>query len=82
MSTPAEGSRETPGRRGRVSLWSTRLRWFGAEFLVVVTGVLVALGVQAWYESGQNRGPSSAVRTYAAADPASAARYAKGSSST
>lgn len=27
-----------------------RARWFAAEFLVVVTGVLVALAVQAWYQ--------------------------------
>lgn len=30
--------------------WRDALRWFGAEFLVVVTGVLVALALQAWYE--------------------------------
>ncbi len=26
------------------------MRWFGAEFLVVVTGVLVAMALNAWYE--------------------------------
>ena len=35
--------------------WRGRLRWFAAEFLVVVTGVLVALGLQAFYERSQDR---------------------------
>ena len=30
--------------------WRDRTRWFAAEFLVVVTGVLVALGVQSLYQ--------------------------------
>jgi hypothetical protein len=33
-----------------------RVRWFAAQFLVIVTGVLVALAVQALYERGQARG--------------------------
>jgi hypothetical protein len=28
------------------SIWRTRARWFAAEFLVVVTGVLVALALR------------------------------------
>ena len=35
--------------------WRNRIRWFAAEFLVVVTGVLVALAVQAAYQGGQDR---------------------------
>lgn len=35
--------------------WRPRLRWFGAEFLVVVTGVLVALAVNAWWGNAQQR---------------------------
>ncbi len=34
--------------------WQGKLRWFGAEFLVVVTGVLVALAVGAWWQGRQN----------------------------
>jgi hypothetical protein len=30
--------------------WRGGVRWFAAEFLVVVTGILVALALQAWYE--------------------------------
>jgi hypothetical protein len=33
-----------------VLLWRTRARWFAAEFLVIVTGVLVALALNALYE--------------------------------
>ena len=35
--------------------WRRRLRWFGAEFLVVVTGVLVALAFNAWYQGRQDQ---------------------------
>ncbi len=34
--------------------WQRAARWFGAEFLVVVTGVLVALAVGAWWEGRQD----------------------------
>jgi uncharacterized protein YkvS len=30
--------------------WRPKLRWFAAEFLVVVAGVLAAIAVNAWYE--------------------------------
>jgi hypothetical protein len=35
--------------------WRAGLRWFGAEFLVVVTGVLVALVLNAWWGARQDR---------------------------
>lgn len=38
-----------------LSGWVASARWFGAEFLVVVTGVLVALSVQSWYEARQDQ---------------------------
>jgi hypothetical protein len=37
-----------------LTLWRTRARWFAAEFLVIVTGVLVALGLNALYQRGQD----------------------------
>lgn len=44
--------------------WRKGATWFGAEFLVVVTGVLVALAVNAWWgdrSSGASRsGPTTA----------------------
>ena len=39
-------------RRG----WAQRMRWFGAEFLVVLTGVLVALAFNAWWVSRHDAG--------------------------
>lgn len=35
--------------------WPAALRWFAAEFLVVVTGVLVALALGAWWQDRDNR---------------------------
>jgi len=35
--------------------WRKRLRWFLAEFLVVVAGVLVALAVSAWWQGRLDR---------------------------
>ena len=34
--------------------WGARLRWFAAEFLVVVAGVLVALAVNAWWAAEED----------------------------
>ena len=35
--------------------WLRVLRWFAAEFFVVVTGVLVALALNAWWQERQDR---------------------------
>ena len=35
--------------------WKGGVRWFAAEFLVVVTGVLVALTLNAWFEARSHR---------------------------
>jgi hypothetical protein len=43
------------------TIWRTRTRWFAAEFLVVVSGIIVALALQAWY---QKRGEIRAERVY------------------
>ena len=40
--------------RPPVERWRPKLRWFAAEFLVVVTGVLVALALNAWWGSRQD----------------------------
>lgn len=44
----------TATSRGKSSKWKEGLRWFGAEFLVVVAGILVALGLQAWWQDRQD----------------------------
>lgn len=35
--------------------WSQRVRWFATEFFIIVTGVLVALAVQDWYQGLSDR---------------------------
>lgn len=40
----------------RIEKWRARTRWFAAEFLVVVTGVLVALAINAWWEARREHG--------------------------
>lgn len=51
-SRPASGP-EAPAH-SRPWGWKPRLRWFAAEFLVVVTGVLVALALNAWWSGRQS----------------------------
>ncbi|NNF57256.1 MAG: hypothetical protein HKN04_03360 [Rhodothermaceae bacterium] len=46
-AVPASAPRRWDWRRGA--------KWFGAEFLVVVTGVLVALALNAWWADRQDR---------------------------
>lgn len=38
----------------RLTIWRTRLRWFVAEFLVIVTGVLVAVALNGFYQRRQD----------------------------
>jgi hypothetical protein len=49
-SAPAPSETDRPGQHRLRSTWGKRLRWFTAEFLVVVAGVLVALALNAWYQ--------------------------------
>jgi hypothetical protein len=35
--------------------WRSGVRWFAAEFLVVVSGILVAIALQSWWTSRQDR---------------------------
>lgn len=48
--------------------WRRAARWFGAEFLVVVTGVLVALAVGAWWQGRQDAATERAYLRQLAAD--------------
>ncbi|NNF59355.1 MAG: hypothetical protein HKN04_14060, partial [Rhodothermaceae bacterium] len=34
--------------------WRPKLRWFGAEIVVVVLGVLTAVGINAWWQGQQD----------------------------
>jgi hypothetical protein len=55
---PAAGS--PAARSPERSDWKPGVRWFAAEFLVVVTGILVALALNAWW-SGQQSAAREAV---------------------
>ncbi len=46
----------------RPARFARGLRWFAAEFAVVVSGVLVALALQAWYQSRQDARASPPTR--------------------
>ena len=35
--------------------WRAKARWFGAEYLIVVLGVLTAVGINAWWSDRQDR---------------------------
>lgn len=48
--------------------WRSSARWFAAEFLVVVTGILVALALQAWWQARERRDNERAYLTQLRAD--------------
>ena len=50
------------------SRWRDGARWFAAEFLVVVTGVLVALALNAWWEKRQDIGRENTYLTQLRSD--------------
>ncbi len=45
---------ETNASPAKNSLWPKRLRWFFAELIVVVAGILLALGLQSWWQGRDN----------------------------
>jgi hypothetical protein len=64
----SEPPHDTPSHQGHPPAWRAGARWFATEFLVVVTGVLVALAVQAWYEGRRDATRERAYLTQLAAD--------------
>ena len=50
------------------SLWPKRLRWFFAELTVVVVGILLALGLQSWWQSRENGARGDAYQRQVLAD--------------
>lgn len=62
----------SPPRRWRASPpgieWRSRLRWFLAEFLVVVSGILVALALNAWWQDRRDAGREEAYLRQLVAD--------------
>lgn len=63
MAEPQEG---VPG--GSYLRWQEGLRWFLPEFLVIVVGVLVALGIDAWWDERADREREAAYLDQLAAD--------------
>jgi hypothetical protein len=57
-----------PAQVAPARAWRAGARWFAAEFLVVVAGVLVALAVQAWYEGRRDAARERAYLLQLAAD--------------
>jgi hypothetical protein len=60
MTTPhLTGSNSEPGRGARGERaqrdWRRGARWFAAQFVVVVAGVLVALALNAWWQERRDR---------------------------
>jgi hypothetical protein len=45
---------QSGANRVGTSSWKSGLKWFASEFVVVVAGILVALGLQAWWQSRQD----------------------------
>ncbi len=48
--------------------WRPKLRWFAAEYLIVVLGVLTAVGLNAWWQGQQDIGTEDAYLHQIAAD--------------
>lgn len=42
-------------KRSRISVWGGRIRWFSAEFFVVVAGILFALAINTWWMNAETR---------------------------
>src|SRR5262245_17607244 len=54
IDSSTETTATTVTVRAQPQSWRRSVRWFAAEFLLVVSGVLVALALQAWYQGQQN----------------------------
>jgi len=48
--------------------WRPKLRWFGAEILIVVAGVLIALALNAWWADRQRADDAATLRAEILAD--------------
>ena len=48
--------------------WRSKARWFGAEYLIVVLGVLTAVGINAWWGDRQDRAREGVYLRQLAAD--------------
>jgi hypothetical protein len=63
-------------------LWWTRTRWFAAEYLVVVVGILTAMALQAWWQERGNRAREQVYLRQLRADLVETQRLVSGADST
>ena len=54
-SVPASAVPTPPAPRPRRWDWRPKARWFAAEYLIVVLGVLTAVGINSWWGERQDR---------------------------
>ena len=73
--TPAT-SASAPRWRGRLHQidWRAKARWFGAEYLIIVLGVLTAVGINAWWGDRQDAAKEQTYLRQLAADLAETER--------
>lgn len=65
----AAGAERSPWRVRLGALdWRAKARWFGAEYLIVVLGVLTAVGINAWWGEREDRAQERAYLLQLAAD--------------
>ena len=64
MTEPTESVATSAGD----SPWPRRLRWFFAEIIVVVAGILLALGLQSWWQGRENAVRATAYQQQILAD--------------
>jgi hypothetical protein len=55
LDNAVESRPEPDAPRNARRVWPARIRWFLAEFLVVLAGILAALGLNAWWQQRENR---------------------------
>jgi hypothetical protein len=53
-SSESLGERRMSHAEPVTTRWKQSLKWFASEFIVVVAGILVALGLQAWWQNRQD----------------------------
>ena len=59
---PSASATPPPTTRPRRRHWRPKLRWFAAEILIVVCGVLIALTLNAWWANRQRAADEAALR--------------------
>lgn len=69
--------KRVPGVRARLAEieWRAKVRWFAAEYLIVVLGVLTAVGINAWWGARQDAAAEARALKRLAAESEEIVRY-------